>query len=95
MKKQQTANVKPTAGVDGKTRLMSKHEVMDHVGLSYPTIWQMMLDGKFPRSRELGRGVRWIAGEIEDWCRNRPVKKLKNSDGLPKAWPTTPSEGEG
>ena len=42
-----TAAVKPA-------RFISKTEVLDRVGASYPSIWQWMRDGRFPRSRELG-----------------------------------------
>ncbi len=45
-------------------RLISKLQVLDRVGVSYPTLWQWMRQGKFPRSRELG-GKSW------DRTRNR------------------------
>jgi predicted DNA-binding transcriptional regulator AlpA len=37
-----------------KPRIVSKPEVLDRVGVTYPTIWTWMREGKFPRSRELG-----------------------------------------
>jgi predicted DNA-binding transcriptional regulator AlpA len=63
-----------------KARIVSKPEVLDRVGVTYPTIWQWMRQGKFPRSRELGGKSCWIESEIEDWIRNRPVRRLKGDD---------------
>jgi prophage regulatory protein len=65
-----TAAVKPA-------RFISKTEVLDRVGASYPSIWQWMRDGRFPRSRELGGKVAWLESEIEAWIVNRPVRRLK------------------
>ena len=58
-------------------RLISKHEVLDRVGVTYPTLWSWMRRGAFPRSRELGGKVCWLESEIEDWIVNRPVRRLK------------------
>ncbi len=38
-------------------KLISKPEVIDKVGVSYPTLWDWMRKGKFPRSRQLGGKV--------------------------------------
>ena len=58
-------------------RLISRGEVIGRTGLSYPTIWQWMQDGKFPRSREVGGKAMWLASEIEAWILNLPMRKLK------------------
>ena len=58
-------------------RLIGKGEVLARVGASYPTIWQWMRDGKFPRSRELGGKSVWLEAEIEKWILDRPVRRLK------------------
>ena len=58
-------------------RFISKRAVLDRVGASYPSIWQWMRDGKFPRSRELGGKAAWVESEIEAWIVNRPVRRLK------------------
>lgn len=60
-----------------QTRLVSKPEVLDRTGVTYPTLWQWMIDGKFPRSRELGGKACWLASEIDEWIVNRPVRRLK------------------
>ena len=50
-------------------RLLSKREVLARVPLSYPTIWALMRDGKFPRSRQVadGKKVVWLEHEINAW----------------------------
>lgn len=58
-------------------RLISKPEVLDRVGVSYPTIWQWMREGKFPRSRDLGGKSAWVEAEINHWIATRPVRRLK------------------
>lgn len=63
--------------IPSPTRLLSKREVIARVGLSYPTIWDWMRHGKFPRSRELGGKVCWRENEIEQWITDRPVRRLK------------------
>jgi predicted DNA-binding transcriptional regulator AlpA len=59
-------------------RLMSKTDVMIRVGVSFPTIWKWMLEGKFPRARALG-GVKtcWLASEVESWLANLPIQPIK------------------
>jgi prophage regulatory protein len=58
-------------------RFISKKELLARVGASYPSIWQWMREGKFPRSRELGGRAAWLECEIEAWIVNRPVRRLK------------------
>ena len=65
-------------------RLISKGEVLGRTGLSYPTIWQWMQDGKFPRSRDVGGRAMWLASEIDAWILNLPMRKLKG-DSVPAA----------
>jgi predicted DNA-binding transcriptional regulator AlpA len=60
-----------------QVRLISKPEVLDRVGVTYPTLWAWMREGKFPRSRELSGKAAWIESEIEAWITARPTRKLK------------------
>jgi predicted DNA-binding transcriptional regulator AlpA len=61
-------------------RLLDKHDVLAITGLSYPTIWAWMRDGKFPRSRVVGgkngRTV-WLASEVDAWLAALPLRPLK------------------
>ena len=62
-------------------RLLSKQEVLDIVPLSYPTLWQRMRLGTFPRSVRLGDGpfakVAWRESDIKAWLEKLPVQPLK------------------
>jgi len=58
-------------------RLLSKAEVVERVGLTYPTIWKWMRGGKFPRARELGGKIAWLESDVERWINGLPVTKLK------------------
>ena len=62
---------------DRRPRLLSKREVLERVGLTYPTLWAWMRKGKFPRSREVGGKIAWLEGDIDAWIANLPVKRLK------------------
>jgi predicted DNA-binding transcriptional regulator AlpA len=65
----------------GPARLIDKEEVLRRVPFTYPTLWKMMREDKFPRSRtsETAKTV-WLEDEVEQWIRNRPVAKLKGDD---------------
>lgn len=81
-KKVPAAQVEPAQKVAAmvaanQVRLISKPEVLDRVGVTFPTIWKWMREGKFPRSRELGGKVAWIESEIEAWIASLPVRRLK------------------
>ena len=46
--------------------------VTDRVGLSRPSIYRLMGEGRFPRPFKVGiRGVRWRSLEIEEWLATR------------------------
>ena len=74
----QKANaVKVDADDRAGLQLLSKPEVLDRVGVTYPTLWAWMRQGKFPRSRELGGKAAWIEAEVEAWIAALPVRRLK------------------
>jgi predicted DNA-binding transcriptional regulator AlpA len=62
-------------------RLIDKPEVLRRVPVSYTTIWGLMQEDKFPRSRELGGKVMWIEAEIDDWVAGLPIRQFKGEDG--------------
>lgn len=77
-------------------RLMSKGEVLDRVGVSFPTLWRWMRADKFPRARDDGSGMMpvWLAHEVEAWILSRPLRTFKGDVGPefgpPTAVPTPP-----
>jgi predicted DNA-binding transcriptional regulator AlpA len=63
--------------VPGSIRLLDRHEVCALAGCTYPTIWKMMREGRFPRSRACGGKAVWLSSEIEAWLAALPVRPLK------------------
>ena len=59
------------------TRFIGKGEMLERVCLSFPFVWQLIREGKFPASREVGGKALWIESEIENWIKTRPKKKYK------------------
>jgi prophage regulatory protein len=66
-------------------KLLRKSEVLEMVGVSYPTIWRWVRDGKFPAPREIGgkdvRAVRWVQSEIEAWMEALPTRVYSPARG--------------
>jgi predicted DNA-binding transcriptional regulator AlpA len=70
----------------GPARLLDKEEVLRRVPFTYPTVWKMMREGTFPRSRLSGTSKTvWLEDEVEQWIRNRPLQELKAPDEKIKA----------
>jgi predicted DNA-binding transcriptional regulator AlpA len=64
----------------GSVRLLDKHDVCAIVGVSFPTVWAWMRDGRFPRGRVVGGNsskTMWLSTEIEAWLAALPVRQLK------------------
>ena len=60
-------------------KILTKHQVLARVPLSYPSIWSMMKKGTFPRSRKLSEArVGWVEAEIDNWIANLPVRAIGN-----------------
>ena len=79
-KKTKAAAVTTAANTDAPVRLLSKGEVLDRVGVSYPCLWSWMREEKFPRSRKLGGKAAWIESEVEAWINALPVRRLKGDE---------------
>ena len=61
-------------------RLLTKRELLDRVGISYPKIWMLMRAGTFPRSRAIGGKLVWLESEINEWIRALPKTALKGDE---------------
>ena len=60
-------------------------EVRARTGLGKSTIYALIATGNFPAPRQIGpRAVGWLASEVDDWVRARPVVAY-----APAAAPTT------
>jgi predicted DNA-binding transcriptional regulator AlpA len=74
------ANKAAATAAASQVRLISKPEVLDRVGRTFPTIWLWMREGKFPRARDLGGRPAWIESEVEEWIAALPVRRLKGDE---------------
>ena len=79
-------------------RLIFKPELLERVGLSYTTIWVMMREGRFPRSRVIGgkhseggqnQKVAWLSDEVEAWQKRDPIIRLQRFLNERKLWDDT------
>jgi predicted DNA-binding transcriptional regulator AlpA len=64
----------------GPPRLLYKQDVLAITGVTFPTIWHWMRDGRFPRGRVVSGDSSktvWLASEIEAWMQSLPVRPLK------------------
>jgi predicted DNA-binding transcriptional regulator AlpA len=61
-------------------RLLSRKEVCEMTGISYPTIWQHMRRGTFPQSRAVGGRSFWLSDEVAAWIEALPNRQLKPLD---------------
>src|SRR6516225_8965302 len=58
-------------------RLILKPIVLYKTSMSYPQIWKLMRDGKFPRSVRLGSRAAWWESEVDAWLDNLQRTALK------------------
>jgi predicted DNA-binding transcriptional regulator AlpA len=58
-------------------RLLNRHEIVAMSGFTYPSLWEMMRRGRFPRGRVVGGKTMWRSDEIEEWLAALPVRALK------------------
>jgi prophage regulatory protein len=72
-------NIRPPSG------LLDKKQVINRVGVSFPTIWKWMRAGKFPRARTVGdlKSV-WLESEVEAWVAALPLSRLKDDGEVSK-----------
>jgi predicted DNA-binding transcriptional regulator AlpA len=67
--------------------LLDKNEILAVVGVSFPTIWLWMREGKFPRSRIVVGKSKWLTTDVADWLAGLPLRPLKGDavDGVDAA----------
>jgi predicted DNA-binding transcriptional regulator AlpA len=59
------------------SRLISKRELLQRVPLSFPTIWKLMRQDKFPRARVIGGKSFWFEHEIDAFLDTLPMRRYK------------------
>jgi predicted DNA-binding transcriptional regulator AlpA len=61
-------------------RLLNKHEICRLTGVTFPTVWDWMRKGTFPRARIVGGKSMWLSSDIDQWLANLPQRRLKGDD---------------
>jgi predicted DNA-binding transcriptional regulator AlpA len=64
----------------GSERLLTKAEVCERVGRTFPTIWSWMRRGLFPRARIAGRTSVWLESEVDRWMQALPLRAYRPND---------------
>jgi predicted DNA-binding transcriptional regulator AlpA len=80
--------VGPSTGDDGANhpiesperprRLITKRELRRRVPLSFPTIWKMMRQNRFPPARIIGGKTVWLEDEIDALFDTLPLRRYKS-----------------
>jgi predicted DNA-binding transcriptional regulator AlpA len=58
-------------------RLLKRAEVVKLVGTGFPTIWQMIREGKFPQGFCVGGKTCWRVEDIREWMQNLEPRRYK------------------
>lgn len=60
-------------------RLISKSELLKRVPLSFPTIWKLMRQNRFPCARVIGGKSVWLETEVNDFLAGLPLRRYKDA----------------
>jgi predicted DNA-binding transcriptional regulator AlpA len=72
-----TTSISKLAGVG--EYFLTKKALCEKVGLTFPFIWQMIREGKFPKGRAVGSRTLWVGREIDAWILARPARVYRRS----------------
>ncbi len=62
--------------------LLTESVVRKHVPYGRTQLWEMVRSGDFPPPRRVGPNRRaWLASEIQEWIKTRPVSLAKKAEG--------------
>ena len=62
-------------------RLLTRKQLLEIIPFSYPTIWELMRRGEFPKALRIGQQkVAWREDEVRAWIDSRPRQQLKEED---------------
>lgn len=53
----------------GPRMALNARELAERLGISERHVWRLHNGGKLPRPVRLGRSVRWLVAEIDDWLK--------------------------
>jgi prophage regulatory protein len=62
----------PSVPISTEHRLLRRAEVEQKTGLKHAHIYNLMKEGKFPKTLRVGvRAVRWDSAEVDQWVAER------------------------
>jgi predicted DNA-binding transcriptional regulator AlpA len=67
----------PVSESTGRIRLLSKAEVLDRIGVSFPALWMWVRQKTIPPPREVGSRPFWLEAEIDEWILTRKIRPYK------------------
>jgi predicted DNA-binding transcriptional regulator AlpA len=65
---------------DGDDCLLNKRQVCAIANRTYPTIWDWMRRGLFPRARDVNGRPGWPKSEIRQWMTELPIARIKGDE---------------
>lgn len=73
---------------------LSKRDLEKKVCLTFPYVWRLIRDDKFPKGRAIGSRTVWLNSEVEAWMRERPVREYKPMlrEAMPQRTPLNDSK---
>lgn len=67
----------PKAAAAGRVGELTAKAIASDLGVSVSSLWRWRRAGTFIEPRQTGAGVRYDAGEYEEWKRNRDRARLR------------------
>jgi predicted DNA-binding transcriptional regulator AlpA len=58
-------------------RVIYKPELLDIVGLSFVTIWELVRQNRFPAPRVIANRTCWLRGDLAQWLQALPKRHYK------------------
>ena len=56
-----------SAKAEGSSTMLTASELAEMLGIDLRSVWRRKADGTLPQPVQLGRSVRWVRKEVEQW----------------------------
>jgi predicted DNA-binding transcriptional regulator AlpA len=60
---------------------VSTNDILARIPITRTTLWNWTRAGKFPRPYALGPRTVWLASEVDEFIRTRPMRNYKDMEG--------------
>lgn len=61
------AREQQSAKTEGSSTMLTASDLAEMLGIDLRSVWRRKADGTLPRPVQLGRSVRWVRKEVEQW----------------------------